>query len=202
MIYFLLAPELNRVKIGYTKNQSTLNTRIKSLQTGCPDEIKLLQTIPGGIQKEKQLHKDFEAHNQTGEWFDYCEEIQDFISALGVIKKTSFVDDDPVFEENKKTSNIQASLSRCPACEHNSKTSIMRSFNNFAACSDDLKNPNLSALAKCVVFCTTFYSETPESNRDFFYQIFSESKTEIDGAIDEALVYMDSIYKVCEGHAA
>lgn len=55
------------IKIGFTKGD--VWERIAQLQTGCPQELRLLGTGPGGRYMEKSLHnilKDFRVH---GEWF-------------------------------------------------------------------------------------------------------------------------------------
>jgi hypothetical protein len=55
------------IKIGFTKGD--VWERLAQLQTGCPMELQLLGTGPGGRLMEGRIHailKDYRAH---GEWF-------------------------------------------------------------------------------------------------------------------------------------
>lgn len=55
------------IKIGFTKGD--VRERIAQLQTGCPMELQLIGTGPGGRYMESSIHailKDYRAH---GEWF-------------------------------------------------------------------------------------------------------------------------------------
>lgn len=58
-------------KIGYTKNNDTLQTRIKNLQTGNSSLLKLInkfETI-NGRTVETTLHNLFKHKRLHGEWF-------------------------------------------------------------------------------------------------------------------------------------
>lgn len=74
MIYFLKAD--NKVKIGYADDPSK---RIPSIQTSSPFELEVLLIIDGNYDKESELHKRFQKHRKSGEWFDLEEPIQAFI---------------------------------------------------------------------------------------------------------------------------
>jgi len=56
-------------KIGFTKG--SIHTRIKSLQTGCPYEIKVVNTYVSdfGLIIERTLHNIFLDKKTFGEWF-------------------------------------------------------------------------------------------------------------------------------------
>lgn len=56
------------VKIGITEN---LNSRLKTLQSGSPHELRVLCTFRSGIELEAHLHKRFEKRRLQGEWFDF-----------------------------------------------------------------------------------------------------------------------------------
>lgn len=55
------------VKIGYA--DYNVYSRLDSLQTGNPRELRLLGTLPGGIETEKRLHAKYIHHNVLQEWF-------------------------------------------------------------------------------------------------------------------------------------
>ena len=65
-VYFLLGRQTNLLKIGFA---SHLDERINSIQAMTPDILDLVKTIPGTIQIERQLHKDFADYRAHGEWF-------------------------------------------------------------------------------------------------------------------------------------
>ncbi len=74
MIYFLKAND--KVKIGYADDPSK---RIPEIQTSNPYELEVLLIIDGNYDKESELHKRFEKHRTSGEWFELEEPIQSFI---------------------------------------------------------------------------------------------------------------------------
>jgi hypothetical protein len=73
-VYFALAG--GEVKIGVATNPLA---RIKGMQTARPG-ITLLVDIPGGRELERQLHHRFRKFRVAGEWFEYANEIQDFVN--------------------------------------------------------------------------------------------------------------------------
>lgn len=68
MIYFAQAEGVGHIKIGFTDGQDA-GDRLASLQTGSPVPLRLLGTIPGSIEGEKDLHRRFAAARVCGEWF-------------------------------------------------------------------------------------------------------------------------------------
>lgn len=76
LIYFLNAKESQRVKIGFAVN---LERRVKELQTGCPEKLTVLRTIPGTRADERNLHKRFAAYRLTGEWFRNAAPLMNYI---------------------------------------------------------------------------------------------------------------------------
>lgn len=68
MIYFIQAAGIGHIKIGYTDADDAL-IRLASLQIGSPVPLKLLGTIPGSLEDEKDLHRRFGSARVTGEWF-------------------------------------------------------------------------------------------------------------------------------------
>jgi len=59
-----------RYKIGYSKEPVK---RIAGLQTGNPELVKLVGTIPGTPAREDELHRAFRAKHIRGEWFSLTE---------------------------------------------------------------------------------------------------------------------------------
>ncbi len=76
-VYFFQGECGGAIKIGYSRDPEQ---RLKSIQTGYPDTVKILLIIPGTEKAEKALHEQFEKSRLRGEWFkpdDYViEEIE------------------------------------------------------------------------------------------------------------------------------
>jgi hypothetical protein len=68
-LYLLNAWGTNKYKIGVTKNN--VEKRIKQLQTGCPDEIILINQYKSDVYRkiESWLHRKFKSKKVEGEWF-------------------------------------------------------------------------------------------------------------------------------------
>jgi hypothetical protein len=69
-VYFI-QKNSGAVKIGVS---SDLESRIKTLQTGNSEQLKIIAKLPFTSRKqaydfEKFLHKKFEKHKLSGEWF-------------------------------------------------------------------------------------------------------------------------------------
>ena len=81
MIYILKAGE--RYKIGITTGK--VETRIKALQTGCPDPIEVVHTYNTNNRYiiEQELHKQYKHKNTNGEWFELTiEEIEEIVRGI------------------------------------------------------------------------------------------------------------------------
>lgn len=79
MIYFILAPELGRIKIGFAKQPWS---RLSKLQTDCPCDVRLVAFIDGDVVAEKALHARFADQRLRGEWFTYSGAVQEYIQSL------------------------------------------------------------------------------------------------------------------------
>jgi len=75
MIYFIKAND--RVKIGYAADPTN---RIPSIQTSSPFKLEVLLIIEGNYEVERKLHKRFQEYRITGEWFEYGERLESFVS--------------------------------------------------------------------------------------------------------------------------
>lgn len=55
------------VKIGFT---TKMENRLRDLQIGAPNELKLLTTVTGPRKTESKFHEFFRSSHHRGEWFD------------------------------------------------------------------------------------------------------------------------------------
>ena len=78
VIYFIKSRSMNAIKIGYTSGSA--HKRLEALQTGCPDRLDLLGTMPGGMADEKATHYRFKDLHIRGEWFTSAPELTTFIA--------------------------------------------------------------------------------------------------------------------------
>lgn len=69
-LYILQENKTGRIKIGRSKD---VPARLKQLQTGCPNRLRVILTIPDRGDLEFPLHKRLEHHRMRadGEWFRY-----------------------------------------------------------------------------------------------------------------------------------
>jgi hypothetical protein len=80
VIYFALAEGSGAVKIGYTGGDP--RGRLASLATGCPQDLILLATEPGGLAEEAALHARFGDTRIRGEWFSLDESLAAYLAWL------------------------------------------------------------------------------------------------------------------------
>ena len=69
MIYVIWCEGTSYLKIGFTDDESA-ESRLASLQVGCPFSLELIATIPGTMQFEGTLHGILKKLHVRGEWFD------------------------------------------------------------------------------------------------------------------------------------
>jgi hypothetical protein len=81
MIYFVQADIVGHIKIGF-HGGTDVNDRIRELQTGCPSKLIVLGTLPGGLETEADLHRQFAFAHLHGEWFKPVPELLAFIGKL------------------------------------------------------------------------------------------------------------------------
>lgn len=77
-VYFVSAREVDLVKIGYAYNPVA---RFNHLRTSSPIELTLEGAIPGGLDKERELHQRFALARVRGEWFKLTPGLQAEIDA-------------------------------------------------------------------------------------------------------------------------
>lgn len=76
MIYFI-ADENSRVKIGYTSG--TAEDRLRQLQTGNAEKLKLIAWMKGGRLEELKIHREFNHWRLEGEWFKLEDAVKEFV---------------------------------------------------------------------------------------------------------------------------
>ena len=76
LVYFIKGEKTNLIKIGETLRNCPCR-RFKEIQTHSPDKLEIIGTARG--YRDRQLHKLFSKYRKHGEWFDFSEEIRNFI---------------------------------------------------------------------------------------------------------------------------
>jgi hypothetical protein len=94
VIYFIQREDDPRspVKIGFTARDPSI--RLSSLQTGSPDRLKIIHTIQGSVNGERELHRKFAKNRTSGEWFSWSDEIACFIDSGEPADETE-IEDEP-----------------------------------------------------------------------------------------------------------
>lgn len=83
-VYYVHAPELGLLKIGYATDVAT---RFSSIQTHSPTRLVLLATEDGGGEVEAERHSRFAALRARGEWFHFEGDLADFVASLQPYEK-------------------------------------------------------------------------------------------------------------------
>lgn len=90
MIYYIAEKDscgkILSVKIGYSNDPAL---RIKNLKTGNKNRLEIIAQEPGGTDKEALIHNLFDhiRSKEEGagtEWFDYTEELSDYIKKVPI----------------------------------------------------------------------------------------------------------------------
>jgi hypothetical protein len=86
-IYFVLSVRMNLIKIGFTAQSLAL--RLRELQTGSADELRLIATMPGDQEAEAQLHDRFLASKvrTRSEWFHPTPQLLAFIKERASLRE-------------------------------------------------------------------------------------------------------------------
>lgn len=66
-VYFIQRGESGPVKVGHSKHP---HSRIRELQTGCPESLFLRGTAIGGRALEELIHSELADFRLSGEWFE------------------------------------------------------------------------------------------------------------------------------------
>ncbi len=78
VVYFVLAAEAKRIKIG-TSSGETLERRMSSLLASSPVHLVLLGAIRGGISVERWCHYHCFEHRSHFEWFHWTPRVEAFV---------------------------------------------------------------------------------------------------------------------------
>lgn len=76
-VYFIAAPEVKRVKIGFSLGHP--DERLAGLQTGSPVDLVPLGIVLGGLTVERKLHQRFAELRVRGEWFSHRGKLRTFL---------------------------------------------------------------------------------------------------------------------------
>ncbi len=67
-LYIIQSDKSGMIKIGRSKDP---NKRLKQLQTGNPNKLKLIASFKDMGWREKLLHERLSEWSEQGEWFNY-----------------------------------------------------------------------------------------------------------------------------------
>lgn len=109
MIYFIQQGGMGAIKIGYTEDENTLETRLSSLQSASPIELVLIGVIAAERRNERLIHSQFADFRIRGEWFVPVSPLLSFIS-LNAERVIPRRDRAPTMH------NLQGSYLICPRC--------------------------------------------------------------------------------------
>lgn len=76
-VYFIYAPEVNRLKIGISKAP---NRRLNQLRAMSPTTVHLLGLAVGGQELESRLHSAFAPCLYTNEWFNVEDDLEEWLT--------------------------------------------------------------------------------------------------------------------------
>ena len=78
-VYFIEAEGLDRFKIGWATDPGL---RLEALRIGSPVPLAVRGTMPGSVQTERRLHRQFASSRLGGEWFASTPELLEFVEQL------------------------------------------------------------------------------------------------------------------------
>jgi hypothetical protein len=68
-VYIIKQGRANLFKIGFS--QTSVQARLKTLQTGNPKELTIVAMFHGAQPEEQELHRIYKERRQKGEWFAF-----------------------------------------------------------------------------------------------------------------------------------
>lgn len=89
MIYFIRENHAGAIKIGYTEKAP--EQRLRELQTGSPNKLYLIATMPGEKKDEAILHLLFAKYRLNSEWFSQNNELELFINTHAKYEYSEFL---------------------------------------------------------------------------------------------------------------
>jgi hypothetical protein len=85
MIYFVQCEQF--IKIGYTTGHPI--DRLSGLQTSSPFSMRVIFAMDGELRDEDSLHERFKALWVRGEWFNFKDELLEFVE--GMVRASGYV---------------------------------------------------------------------------------------------------------------
>ena len=85
LVYAIQSVNLKTVKIGYSTD---VNQRLSNLQSGSPDELKIIGCWLGTESDEKQMHGRFDYCRMHREWFYPSKELLEAVAERNQAVKT------------------------------------------------------------------------------------------------------------------
>jgi hypothetical protein len=79
-VYYIQDSLTGKVKIGFASN---MKSRVVSIQSSCPGELRILASERGTVRDEKAIHEKFKHCRYRGEWFNSYPDLMLHISMLG-----------------------------------------------------------------------------------------------------------------------
>lgn len=110
MIYFIRAPIVGLIKIGFTGN---VKKRFTDLSRMSPVKLELIAIHDGELSDEQELHKRFDAIRDHDEWFHPEQELIDYIDQNG----RPFSDLEIVESKAKRAASFRSTIETANALE-------------------------------------------------------------------------------------
>lgn len=107
MIYIIRCGDA--VKIGFSDNPFN---RIKELQVGNPERLKIIAMFPGSMRLERNIHARLKQYRINGEWFRWTPEV---ISILESVKISLADDQSSSIDSEFPTPSVLAVLNQIRA---------------------------------------------------------------------------------------
>jgi hypothetical protein len=79
-VYFITMEPDQYVKIGWALRNPW--SRMRELQTGCPEALRMMAAAPGTRDEERRLHETFAELHYRGEWFIMDHKLYDLVQYL------------------------------------------------------------------------------------------------------------------------
>lgn len=107
-LYFIVAPEVNRIKIGVT--QRPLARRLSEIAGYSPVFVYILAYTTvfkdKAFKMEKQIHEILRRKHTHGEWFNYDNEIREYVADL-VWKSENYCRFGPILKFKPKYKKVE-----------------------------------------------------------------------------------------------
>ena len=110
MVYFIRAGDNGPIKIGSSHNP---RERLGVLQVGNHEELKLIETVPGGVNLERKVQEDLKAFKRGHEWFNPTDEVLNYIEEIRWVDY-EIIDGTPVAILWRETPD--SPTDHCPFC--------------------------------------------------------------------------------------